>query len=483
MNARPAGRPGTTLAVVCVATAMLMLDIAVINSALPRVSVDLHASLSGVTWIIDAYTLALAATVLTAGSLADRYGRRRAFRAGLLVFTASSIVCALSTSIVELDAARAVQGVGGALMFATSLALLAGAYPDWAVRAKALAIYGATIGASFAVGPLVGGAMTSWFGWRSVFWLNVPIGILCVIVAVRVGESRDPRPRRPDWIGQVLSAGSLFLLVLALLRGNEAGWSSRSTILEFVGAAVLFAAFIAVEARIAEPMLPLKLFTDRSFTGIQLAAVGISSSLFAIFVYLTFYFQGVTGLSPIESGLAYMPGTVLSFVVAGASASFVTRVDSRILLTAGLLLVAVGMALGLLAGAGSSWTALLPSELVAMAGCGILNPVLSGLVLSTSPEGQEGLAVGVHDTARHAGIALGVAVLGALIPSGALGTANGAATYVHGLHRACWVATGVALLGALAAWRLVRPQHQVETAIDASEKLEIAAPADEMVLA
>ena len=485
MNARPAGRPGTTLAVVCVATAMLMLDIAVINSALPRVSVDLHASLSGITWIIDAYTLALAAAVLTAGSLADRYGRRRAFRAGLFIFTASSVVCALSTSIVELDVARAVQGVGGALMFATSLALLASAYPDWTARAKALAVYGATIGGSFAVGPLVGGAMTSWFGWRSVFWLNVPIGIACVVAAMRVCESRDPHPRRPDWIGQLLSAGSLFLLVLALLRGNDAGWTSRSTVLEFAGAAALFVAFIAVEARIAEPMLPLKLFADRSFTGIQLAAVGISSSLFAIFVYLTFYFQGVTHLSPIESGLAYMPGTVLSFVVAASSASLVTRFDSRVLLTSGLLLVAVGMALGLLAGAGSSWTALLPSELVAMAGCGIVNPVLSGLVLSTSPKGQEGLAVGVHDTARHAGIALGVAVLGALIPSGALGTAQGAATYVHGLHRACWVATAVAVLGAIAAWRLVRPQTPAGPVVEDAERVGDSIPVeiDELALA
>jgi EmrB/QacA subfamily drug resistance transporter len=485
MNARPTGRPRTTLVVVCVATAMLMLDIAVINSALPRVSVDLHASLSGVTWIIDAYTLALAATVLTTGSLADRYGRRRAFTAGLVVFTISSIVCALSTSIVELDVARAVQGIGGAAMFSTSLALLASAYPDWAQRAKALAVYGATIGASFAVGPLVGGAMTSWFGWRSVFWLNVPIGVLCVLGALRVGESRDPRPRRPDWIGQLLSAGALFLLVLALLRGNDAGWSSRSTVLEFIGAAVLLAAFLAVESRIAEPMLPLKLFANRSFTGIQLAAVGISSSLFAIFVYLTFFFQGVAGLSPIESGLAYLPGTVLSFVVAGASASFVTRIDSRVLLTVGLVLVAAGMALGLMVGPGSSWTALLPSELVAMFGCGIVNPVLSGLVLSTSPQGQEGLAVGVHDTARHAGIALGVAVLGALIPSGALGTAHGAVTYVHGLHRACVVATAVAALGAIAAWRLVRPQNETGgPAVEMiDEPVDVVASADEMALA
>jgi EmrB/QacA subfamily drug resistance transporter len=460
MYAHPRTRPGTTLLVVCVATAMLMLDIAVINSALPRVAVDLHASLSGITWIIDAYTLALAATVLTTGSLADRYGRRRTFIAGLIVFTGSSTVCALSTSIVELDAARAVQGIGAAAMFSTSLALLATAYPDWTARAKALAVYGATIGGSFAVGPLVGGAMTSWFGWRSVFWLNVPIGVACVIGALAITEIRDPHPRRPDWLGQLLSAGAMFLLVLALLRGNELGWTSRATVLEFAGAGLLLVAFLLVEARITEPMLPLGLFRDRSFTGIQLAAIGISSSLFAIFVYLTFFLQGVAHLSPIESGAAYLPGTVLSFFVAGASASLVTRIDSRLLLTVGLLFVAAGMALGALVHADSSWTALLPAELVSMFGCGIVNPVLSGLVLSTSPRGQEGLAVGVHDTARHAGIALGVAVLGALIPSSALVGGHGEAAYVHGLHHATWVATGVALAGALATWVLARPNRQ-----------------------
>jgi EmrB/QacA subfamily drug resistance transporter len=460
MYAHPRTRPGTTLLVVCVATAMLMLDIAVINSALPRVAVDLHASLFGITWIIDAYTLALAATVLTTGSLADRYGRRRTFIAGLIVFTGSSTVCALSTSIVELDAARAVQGIGAAAMFSTSLALLATAYPDWTARAKALAVYGATIGGSFAVGPLVGGAMTSWFGWRSVFWLNVPIGVACVIGALAITEIRDPHPRRPDWLGQLLSAGAMFLLVLALLRGNELGWTSRATVLEFAGAGLLLVAFLLVEARITEPMLPLGLFRDRSFTGIQLAAIGISSSLFAIFVYLTFFLQGVAHLSPIESGAAYLPGTVLSFFVAGASASLVTRIDSRLLLTVGLLFVAAGMALGALVHADSSWTALLPAELVSMFGCGIVNPVLSGLVLSTSPRGQEGLAVGVHDTARHAGIALGVAVLGALIPSSALVGGHGEAAYVHGLHHATWVATGVALAGALATWVLARPNRQ-----------------------
>jgi MFS family permease len=382
------------------------------------------------------------------------------FVIGLAIFTTGSAIAALSSSVQMLIAARAIQGIGGAAMFSTSLALLAGAYPDWTQRAKALAIYGATIGASFAVGPLVGGAMTSWFGWRSVFWLNVPIGIITIVGALRVAESRDPNPRRPDWIGQVLSAGSMFLLLRALLRGNEIGWGATATIAEFSGAAVLCLAFLAVEARIAEPMLPLNLFRDRTFTGIQLTALGISASLFALFVYMTFYLQGVTHLSPIEAGAAYIPGTMLSFLVAAASASLVTRIDSRILLAIGLAFVAAGMGLGLLVEADSSWTALLPAMLVSMFGTGLVNPVLSGMVLSTAPKGQEGLAVGIHDTARHTGIALGVAVLGALIPSQALASGHGEAAFVHGFHHAVWVATAIAALGALATWLLVRPTVQ-----------------------
>jgi predicted MFS family arabinose efflux permease len=290
-----------------------------------------------------------------------------------------------------------------------------------------------------------------------VFWLNVPIGVACVIGAFSVAESRDPRPRRPDWIGQLLSAGAMFLLVLALLRGNEVGWTTTSTVLEFAGAAVLTVAFIVAESVVAEPMLPLNLFRDRTFTGIQIAAFAISSSLFAIFVYLTFYLQGVVHLSPIESGLAYVPGTVICFFVSAASSAVVTRIDSRVLITVGLVLAAAGLSLGFLLQVDSSWTILLPAQLVAMVGCGVVNPVLSGLVLSQSPQGQEALAVGVNDAARQAGIALGVAVLGALIPSGALAGGHGAAQYVTGLHHASWLATGVAALGALAAWVLIRP--------------------------
>ncbi|HEX4761053.1 MAG TPA: MFS transporter, partial [Thermoleophilaceae bacterium] len=262
-----------TLAVVCLATAMLMLDIAVVNTALSDISRDLHTGLSGLQWVIDAYTLALATVVLSAGSLADRLGRRRLFLGGLALFTVSSAVCAAANSIAMLDAARAVQGIGAAVMFAVSLALLANAFPGARERAGALAAYGATIGAAFAIGPLVGGALTSGLGWRWIFIVNIPLGLIALAATLaRVEESRDPKARSIDWIGQVLLGGGLFLLVLALLRGNDQGWGNTAILAEFAGAAAFLAAFAFAEQRVKEPMLPLAFFRNRSFAAAQLGA-------------------------------------------------------------------------------------------------------------------------------------------------------------------------------------------------------------------
>ncbi|HXD56855.1 MAG TPA: MFS transporter, partial [Thermoleophilaceae bacterium] len=283
-----------TLGVVCLATAMLMLDIAVVNTALPDISRDLNTDLNGLQWVVDAYTLALASVVLTAGSLADRLGRKRLFIGGLGLFTASSLACALAGTIEVLDAARAVQGLGAAVMFATSLALLANAFQDAKERAGALAVYGATIGASFAVGPLVGGALTSGFGWRSIFLINVPIGLLTIAATVKyVKESRDEHARKIDWAGQVVLGGGLFLLVLALLRGNDQGWTSTAIVAELSAAVVLLAVFGLIESRVREPMLPLGLFKNRTFAGAQLGVFAISGSFFAIFLYTTLYLQNV----------------------------------------------------------------------------------------------------------------------------------------------------------------------------------------------
>src|SRR4051794_39323775 len=439
-----------TLVVVCAATAMLMLDIAVVNTALPRIAEDLDTGLSGLQWVVDAYTLALASTVLIAGALADRLGRRRLFLAGLALFTVSSLGCAAAGHIAVLNGMRAAQGVGAAIMFAVSLALLANAYPDVRQRAGALAAYGATIGASFAVGPLVGGALTSGLDWRWIFLVNVPIGIFC-IVATRayVAESRDPAARGLDWPGQIPLSGGLFLLVLALLRGHEDGWTSAAILADAGGAAALLAAFVAIEARVAEPMLPLGLFRDRSFTGAQLAAFAISASFFAVFLYTTLYLQQILGLSAIEAGLSYLPGTVTMLFVSGATSSLGARVSARTMVAGGLALVSAGMVLFTLADVDSSWTIVLPGAMVALIGTGLFNPALSAVALGTVPMEQSGVAAGVNDTFRQAGIAVGVAALGALVPAQAAFGGSPQA-YVDGLHHALLAGAGLAAAGAVA---------------------------------
>jgi EmrB/QacA subfamily drug resistance transporter len=464
-----------TLAVVCAATAMLMLDIAVVNTALSRIAEDLDTGLSGLQWVVDAYTLALASVVLTAGSLADRFGRRRLFTIGLAIFTAASAACAASTDIVFLDAARAVQGIGAAIMFAVSLAILANAYPDMKERAGALAAYGATIGASFAIGPLVGGALTTGLDWQWIFLINIPIGLFCIwITRTKVQESRDPATPPVDVPGQVALTGGLFLLVLALLRGNDQGWGSTAIIAELAGAAVLLIAFLVIEARSTHPMLPLKLFRNPSFTGAQIAAFGISASFFAVFLYATLYLQQVLGLSAIEAGLVYLPGTILNFIVAGATSQVSEKVSARIMVSVGLALVAIGMLLFTIPGVDSSWTAVLPGLLVGLFGVGMFNPSVIAVALGSVPVEQSGLAAGVNDTFRQAGIAVGVAGLGALIPTGA-GLGGGAPQeFVDGLHNAMFAGAALAAVSAIAAFVLIRHVHHEHQPVELPDEVPLA---------
>jgi EmrB/QacA subfamily drug resistance transporter len=457
-----------TLVVVCAATAMLMLDIAVVNTALSRIAEDLQTGLSGLQWVVDAYTLALASVVLTAGALADRLGRRRLFTWGLAIFTLASLACGLAQDITMLNSARAVQGIGAAIMFAVSLALLAHAFPGERERAGALAAYGAAIGASFVVGPLLGGVLTSALDWQWIFLVNLPFGIACLWITRRyVEESRDPVARRIDWAGQVTLTAGLFLLVLALLRGNEQGWTSAPILAELAGAALALIAFVIVEMRVREPMLPLRLFRNASFTGAQIAAFAISATFFAVFIYATLYLQQILGLSAIEAGLVYVPGMILLVIVSGATAQLGTKVPARTMVGVGLGLVAIGMAMFTFAGAESSWTMMLPGLLVASVGTGLFNPALTNVALGSVPVEQSGLAAGANDTFRQAGIAVGVAALGALIPAEAAFGDGSPQSYVDGLHNALLVGAGVAAVGAIAAFLLI------------SKRFGAAAPAPE----
>lgn len=459
-----------TLLVVCAATAMLMLDIAVVNTALSAIADDLDAGLTGLQWVVDAYTVALAAVVLTAGSLADRLGRKRIFVAGLALFTVSSAACALASGIVMLDVARAVQGLGAAAMFAVSLALLADVFPGDEERAGALAAYGATIGAAFAFGPLVGGALTTGLGWEWIFLINVPVGLaIIVITLLKVRESVDPLARPVDWAGQAALGVALLLIVTGLLRGNEEGWGSTQIVAMLGGGIAMLIVFGLIERRMAHPMLPLGLFRNRTFTGAQVAAFAISSSFFAVFLYTTLYLQQILGLSAIEAGLVYLPGTIIMFIVSGATASLGDRLSHPAMVTIGLLLVGAGMAMGVLLQVDSAWTIMLPLSVVALIGTGLFNPAVSALALRAVPMRDAGLAAGVNDTFRQAGIAVGVAGLGALFPAGSALGGGDPQGFVDGLHEASIVCAVVAVSGAVVfAALMARREPALEAVPDAA---------------
>ncbi|MBV9918065.1 MAG: MFS transporter [Solirubrobacterales bacterium] len=451
-----------TLAVTCLATAMLMLDIAVVNTALPYLARDLHSGLTGVQWVVDAYTLALAALVLSAGSIADRRGRRRVFIVGTAIFTIASVACAVAQSPAVLDISRAVQGLASAFMFASSLAILADAFPGPRERAGAMAVYGATIGASFAVGPAVGGALTSWLSWRAVFFINVPLGIAVLLGTFAwVRESRSAHARRLDWPGQITLSGGLLLVVLALLRGNVDGWASLRSLAELGGSAVLLTAFVAIESRVRTPMLPLGLFRRRDFTAAQIVAFAISSSFFALYLYTTLYLQDVLHLSALDAGLVYLPGSILLFVVSGASAPLSARVRPGLVVSAGLVLIALGLSLMTIVGPHSSWAVILPGDVAVCIATGLINPALGMIALGAASEQSSGLLAGVNDAFRQGGLAVGVAMFGALVPAGAALGHGSPSAYVGALHDALFLGAGVAAAGAAIAWMLIgRRQHQ-----------------------
>jgi EmrB/QacA subfamily drug resistance transporter len=403
-----------TLLAACVATFMLLLDITVVNVALPRIERDLGATFTDVQWVVDAYTLTLAAFVLTSGSLGDRLGRRRVFAFGLVVFSLASLTCGFAVNPAMLNISRAAQGVGGAVLFAVSLSLVAQEFLGRA-RATALAIYGGTIGVAVAVGPIVGGALTSTLGWRWIFFINVPIGIAALTVTLtRVRETRDPDARGVDWLGLLTFGGANTALVLALLRGNDDGWTSALIVGLFAAAALLFALFLLIESRIAQPMLPLRFFRSRTFTGAQITAFAISATMFASFLYIILYVQNVLGYSPMDAALRFLPVTVASFLIAPLAGLAVAKMAPRALLAFGLGLIAVGLILMAHTKPGDDWTGILYGLVLGGIGIGVVNPVLANVALSTVPEEQSGVASGVNDTFRQVGIAAGTAAMGAL---------------------------------------------------------------------
>jgi EmrB/QacA subfamily drug resistance transporter len=403
-----------TLLVVCIGTFMLLLDVTIVNVALPEIETDLGATLTDLQWVVDAYVLGLASLTLIAGSLGDRLGRRRVFVAGLGLFTLASLLAGFATDPLQLELARALQGVGGAGMFGTVLALIAQEFPA-GERATALGAWGATVGAAVAVGPLVGGLVVEKLGWEWVFFINVPIGAVALaLTLVRVADSRELRQGRLDWPGVATFASGLFLLVFGLLRGNAEGWASAEMIAVLGGSAVLLAAFVVIELVTAEPLLDVRLFRIPSFAGASAAAVAISAGLFAMLLYVVLYLQNVLGYSPLEAGLRLLPITLAAFFFAPLAAKLAERFPLRIFLGGGLALIGAGLLAMRGLEAGSEWTALLVGFVLAGAGAGLVNPTLAEAAIGVVPRDGAGVATGINNTFRQVGIALGIAVLGIL---------------------------------------------------------------------
>jgi EmrB/QacA subfamily drug resistance transporter len=403
-----------TLIAVCTATFVLLLDITVVNVALPYIARDLGANFTDLQWVIDAYTLTLAALLLMAGSLADQYGRRAIFVLGIVIFIVSSAACGFATSPLMLNLARAVQGIGGAFMFATGLALLASTF-EAGERGTALGIWGAVTGAAVAVGPLIGGALVEWLGWESIFFINLPIGLATLAITyARVDESKDPSPLRLDWLGTAVFSVGLFALIFALIRGNPEGWSSPLIVGMLAGAGALLVAFVLIEARAPRPTFDLTLFRKPSFIGASLAAFVLSVSMFSMFLYLALYLQNILGYSALEAGLLFLPVTIVAFMVAPATGKLAERLGVKWFLAGGLALVGAGLFLMSAVDAGDAWTALLAGFLVGGVGIGLVNPALATAAIGVVDARRAGMASGINSTFRQVGIATGIAAWGAL---------------------------------------------------------------------
>lgn len=393
---------------------MLLVDITIVQVALPTVQRELSGSFSDLEWVISAYGLALSALILTSGSLADRFGRQRLFVAGIAVFTVLSLVCGLATSSAMLIAGRAAQGVGGAAMFATSLALIGQEYRGHQ-RATALAVWGATVGGAVSMGPLIGGVLTGSLGWRWIFFINIPIGIATLLLSVRrIPNRNDPEARHVDVAGLVSFSLALFLLVFALIRGAVDGWSSAPIVGSFAGSLALFCAFIVAEVRQPRPMFDLTLFRKPAFTGVSVATFAIAASMFAMVVYITLYLQNVLGFSPLQGGIRLLPITAFAFIIPLLSRRLTEGIAPGAVLGTALLLVAVGLFQMHGQSAASSWTSLLPGMIVAGIGIGLANPAIARVALGVVPPQRSGMASGISNTFRVAGLATGVALLGAI---------------------------------------------------------------------
>jgi EmrB/QacA subfamily drug resistance transporter len=447
-----------TLLAVCTGVFMLLLDITIVNVALPYIQQAFHASLADLQWVIDAYALTLAAFLLTAGSIADLKGRRLVFSVGIVVFTIGSVLCGVAQDATFLALSRAFQGVGGAIMFATSLALLADAFEP-RDRGVAFGVFGAVTGVAVAIGPVLGGALTSWLSWRWIFFVNVPIGVFALLITLRqVAESKAPVASRPDWPGFITFTLGLTALVYGLIRSHPDGWGSTTVTGSLIAAAVLITVFLVIEARSRAPMLDLHLLKVPTFNGGLVAAWAISASLFALITYIVLYLQNILGSSAIDTGLHLLPMTGAIFLTAGVAGRLTGHVPTGLLIGPGFVLIGVGLVLMRGITPSDDWTHLLPGFIVAGVGAGLVNVPLASTAVGVVEPARAGMASGINSTLRQVGIATGVAALGSILASQAGSTTVSHLSDTPLAGRAHELAASVGNGSVLQAMQTVPPQ-------------------------
>jgi EmrB/QacA subfamily drug resistance transporter len=441
------------LVAVCLGAFMLLVDVTIVTVALPEIAKDLGATFTGLQWVLDGYALALAALVLGAGALADHGGRRRIYVGGLVVFAAASLACGLAPSAGVMVAARVVQGIGGAAMLATTMALLNVTYHG-KDRAVALGIWGAVTGLAAAAGPVLGGLFTEYLDWRAIFLVNLPISVVAVWLTLRVvAESSNPHAEGVDVPGVVAFTAAVGAITYGLIRAGEVGWTATGTLVWLAGGVLALALFAVIELRSRHPMLDLALLREPTFTTILVASAALSFAAFAYTPFTSIWLQSVLGMTPVGAGLALLPMSVAAFLVAGTVGRRLHSVPARLTIGLGLVVIGVG---ALLLHSGASWVAILPGFAVTGIGVGVVAQALPGAMMATVPFNRAGMASGALNTFRQLGFALGVAVLGAVV--------RGGTGFESGLESSYVVAGVTGIVVGVVALLLIRSRDSVDDA-------------------
>ncbi|MFE2375569.1 MFS transporter [Streptomyces sp. NPDC059398] len=471
------------LAICCMSLLIVSLDNTVLNVALPSMQKELHASVSGLQWTIDAYTLVLASLLMLAGSTADRIGRRRVFMAGLVIFTLGSALCSIAPNLESLVVFRMVQAVGGSMLNPVAMSIITNTFTEPRERARAIGVWGGVVGISMAAGPIVGGLLVDSVGWRSIFWINLPVGLAALALTWRyVPESRAPKGRRPDPVGQLLVIALLGSVTYAIIEAPSAGWTSP-LILSFTGVALLaLAGLVLYEPRRPEPLIDLRFFRSAPFSGATVIAVCGFAALGGFLFLNTLYLQDVRGLSALHAGLYMLPMAALTFLCAPFSGRLVGNRGPRIpLLAAGVAMALSGLCFAVLDA--EKHTPLLFTGYVLFGiGFGMVNAPITNTAVSGMPRAQAGVAAAVASTSRQIGSTLGVAVIGAVLASGVSGAAH-TAGFAGASRTAWWIITGcglaVLVFGLLTSGRWAqRSARRTAERLDAPETAQTVADAN-----